>query len=192
MGWFSNKKEEENPTYDFFAEQAKLLGIDYKSTVPQGIELFVEAFKKHGSDPKFTQTGLQYSYDILPKVMGFPNQAAVNLMADTRKGVEVTDVIASDIIGKLKNPEFQAKNIGAMLSQGENLGAQGNKTGVYGGVPQLIGMIDKMDWGSGVGATQELGGFLNSFAGLLGLDGGDIENVKQAVDKIDDKEIPWT
>ena len=79
-----------------------------------------------------------------------------------------------------------------MLSQGETLGAQGNKTGVYGGVPQLIGMIDEMDWGSGVGAGQELGGFLNSFAGLLGIGGGDIENIKQAVDKIEDEEIPWT
>ena len=189
MGWFSNKKKEENPTYDFFAEQAKLLGITYESTVPQGLELFTKAYEQFGSDPKFTKTGLQYSYDILPTVMGWPNKTAV--LAAAGEG-DVTDVIAGDIIGKLKNSEFQAKNIGAMLSQGENLGAQGNKTGVYGGVPQLIGMIDKMDWGSGVGATQELGGFLNSFAGLLGLDGGDIENVKQAVDKIDDKEIPWT
>lgn len=185
MGWFSNKKKEENPTYDFFAEQAKLLGITYESTVPQGLELFTKAYEQFGSDPKFTKTGLQYSYDILPTVMGWPNKTAV--LAAAGEG-DVTDVIAGDIIGKLKDPEWQGENIGAMLSQGENLGAQGNKTGVYGGVPQLLGMIENISGTS----TQDLGGFLNSFAGLLGIGGGDIENVKQAVDKIDDEEIPWT
>jgi len=183
MGWFTKKKE--NPVYDFFVEQAKILGVTYESTVPQGLGLFTKAYERFGSDPNFAKTGLQYSYDILPNVMGWPNKAAV--LAAAGEG-DVTDVIAGGIIKDLKDPEWQGENIGAMLSYGENLGAQGNTTGVYGGVPQLLGMIENI----GGTSTQDLGGFLNRFAGLLGIGGGNIENVIQAVDKIDEKEVPWT
>ena len=184
--YYTTLSDKDKQTYHSFRDQAEKLGITVKSNFKEILPYMVNMYKQEGTNPNFTTVAMKNFYDQL----GFFKKAGVQAIAPGES--PAYDVMSKQTIETLQDPKWRAENIGKILSQGENLGAKNNKTGVYGGVPQLIGMIDKMDWGSGVGATQELGGFLNSFAGLLGLGGGDIENVKQAVDKIDDEEIPWT
>jgi len=181
MGWLS--KEEENPTYDYFEEQAKLMGITASSNLEDMLPMVTGALTKFSDDPNLAKTGMKYAYDIQNPF----KKTALNLMAGEGN---VEDVLAgmtiSDLQGTGDDPFSQAKSIGPILSQGENLGAQGNTTGVYGGVPQLISLIDKISGSS----TQDLQGFLGGLSGLLGLGGSDIERI---VDKVDDEDPTiWT
>jgi len=188
MGWFT--KKEENPTYDFFAEQAKLLGITYESTVPESLGLFTKAYEKYGADPKFAQTGLQFSYDMLPDLFGIPSKTIVQ--GFTPEGGSVTDTIAGGLIGKLKDPEWQGENIDAMLSVGEKVpGVYEGNIGTTAREKSLLGLIERM---SGASST-DLEKFLGSYAGLLGISpGGGLDDLdlSSVLDVVDDKEIPWT
>ena len=170
MGWFS--KEEEDPAYDYFEEQAKLMGITASSNLEDMLPMVTGALTKFGDDPNLAKTGMEFAYDI---------QSLEGNVEDVLAGMTI-----SDLQGTGEDPFSQAKSIGPILSQGENLGAQGNTTGVYGGVPQLISLIDKISGSS----TQDLQGFLGGLSGLLGLGGSDIERI---VDKIDDEDPTiWT
>ena len=175
--------KEEFPNYDYFEEQAKELGITHKSNFEDVLPMFLGAYKQFGDDPQFADTALKFSYDMQP----WAKRTAISFM--TPSGGHIPDTVAKQAIDELQDPIFQSKNIGKILSQGENLGAKNNKTGIYGGVPQLLSLFDSID-----GTTvQDLQGFMTGLGGLLGLGGGDIENVKQAVDKIDDEDPTiWT
>jgi len=185
MGWFS--KEEENPTLDYFEEQAKLMGITYESTVPESLGLFTKAYGEHGSDPKFTQTALQFSYDMLPELFGIPSKALVK--GFTPEGGVVTDTIAGGIIEKLQDPEWQGENIDAMLSVGEKVpGVHEGNIGTRAREISLLGLIERIAGTSG----GDLDKFLGSYAGLLGISpGGDLGDVNLSR-VVEDEEVPWT
>ena len=175
-------------TLDYFLDQGKIHGISASSGLDEVIPLLVGAMSKFPNAPNLAKTGMEYGYSLLP-TWGKKGKLAVNAGA-LALGVDKMDLLAEKAIETLKDPVAQAGDykedqpglIGALLSQGENLGAQGNTTGVYGGVPQLLNLIDNIQ-GTGV---QDLQGFLQGLGGILGLDEGDIENVKQAARDVDE------
>ena len=180
-------------TLDYFLDQGEQMGISASSGLDAVIPLLVGAMSKFPNASNLAQVGMEYGYDLLP---GFqftkPSQTAVKTAAAVQ-GVSVDDYLASKTIETLQDPVAQAGDykedqpglIGTLLSQGENLGAQGNTTGVYGGVPQLLSLIDNIQ-GTGV---QDLQGFLQGLGGILGLGEGDIENVKQAARDVDEDDL---
>ena len=177
-------------TLDYFLDQGKIHGISASSGLDEVIPLLVGAMSKFPNSPNLAQVGMEYGYDLLP---GFhftkPSQTAVKTAAAVQ-GVSVDDYLASKTIETLQDPVVQAGDykkdqpglIGTLLSQGENLGAKGNTTGIYGGVPQLLNLIDNIQ-GTGVQDLQE---FFEGLGGILGLGEGDIENVKQAARDVDE------
>ena len=185
MGWpFSKEEEEEeNLAYDYFEEQAKIMGITASSGIEDIFPMVTGALSQFSGDPNLAKTGMQFAYDI--QEPGW--QAAIKLASGFG---DVTPLMAKKTIENLQDPVVQAGDytqnkpglIGTILSQGANLGAQGNTTGVYGGVPQLLELIDNIQ-GTG---TQDLQGFLQGLGGILGLGEGDIENAKQAARDVDE------
>ena len=183
MGWFSQEEEEENPTLEYFEEQGKLYGISASSGIEDMMPMFAGALSKFPSDPNLAETSMKYGYSLLspifnPLKVGYITSVAKN------QGISPEEALAGITIETLQDPEKQPGLIGPILSQGENLGAQGNTTGVYGGVPQLLALIDSIQ-GTG---TQDLQEFFQGLGGILGLGEGDIENVKQAARDVDDKD----
>ena len=190
MGWpFSQEEEEENPTLEYFEEQGKLHGISASSGIEDMMPMFAGALSKFPSDPNLAETSMKYGYGLLhpvfnPLKVGYITSVAKNL------GVSPEEALAAITIETLQDPVAQAGDykkdqpglIGTILSQGENLGAKGNTTGIYGGVPQLLALIDNIQ-GTG---TQDLQGFFEGLGGILGLGEGDIENVKQAARDVDE------
>ena len=180
-------------TLDYFLDQGKQIGISPSSGLDKVIPMLVGAMSKFPNASNLAQVGMEYGYDLLP---GFhftkPSQAAVQAAASLA-GVSVNDYLAQKTIENLQDPVVQAGDykedepglIGALLSQGENLGAQGNTTGVYGGVPQLLNLIDNIQ-GTGV---QDLQSFFEGLGGILGIGEGDIENVKQAARDVDEDDL---
>ena len=180
--YYTTLSDKDKQTYHSFRDQAEKLGITVKSNFKEILPYMVNMYKQEGTNPNFTTVAMKNFYDQL----GFFKKAGVQAIAPGES--PAYDVMSKQTIETLQDPKWRAENIGKILSQGENLGAKNNKTGVYGGVPQLLGLSDKI----GGTTTQDLSGFFSGLGGLLGVGGGDIENIKQAVDKIDDKEIPWT
>ena len=178
-------------TLDYFLDQGKQMGISASSGLDEVIPILVGAMSKFPGASNLAQTGMEYGYSLLP-TFGKKGKFAVNAGA-LALGVPKMDLLAEKAIETLKDPVAQAGDyeedqpglIGTLLSQGENLGAQGNTTGVYGGVPQLLALIDNIQ-GTGV---QDLQGFFQGLSGLLGLGGGDIENVKQAARDVDEDDL---
>jgi len=181
MGWFSQEEEEENPTLDFFEEQAKIYGISASSGLEDMMPLLTGALSKFPTDPNLAKTSMKFGYSLLSPVFNPLKVGYIKTMAD-KQGVGVEEILAANTIETLQDPEKQPGLIGTILSQGANLGAQGNTTGVYGGVPQLLALIDDIQ-GTG---TQDLQGFLQGLGGILGLGEGDIENAKQAARDVDE------
>ena len=175
-------------TLDYFLDQGKQMGISASSGLDEVIPILVGAMSKFPGASNLAQTGMEYGYSLLP-TFGKKGKFAVNAGA-LALGVPKMDLLAEKAIETLKDPVAQAGDykkdqpglIGALLSQGENLGAQGNTTGIYGGVPQLLNLIDNIQ-GTGV---QDLQGFLEGLGGILGIGEGDIENVKQAARDVDE------
>ena len=181
-------------TLDYFLDQGKIHGISASSGLDEVIPLLVGAMSKFPNAPNLAQTGMEYGYDLLD-TWNLGDMAKRGLIQGAAKtqGVSPEDILANVTIETLQDPTAQAGDykedepglIGALLSQGENLGAQGNTTGVYGGVPQLLNLIDNIQ-GTGV---QGLQSFFQGLGGILGLGGGDIENVKQAARYVDEDEL---
>ena len=180
-------------TLDYFLDQGKQMNISPSSGLDKVIPMLVGAMSKFPNASNLAQVGMEYGYDLLPAFsFSKPSQAAVNTAA-ALAGVSVNDYLAQKTIENLQDPVVQAGDykqdepglIGALLSQGENLGAQGNTTGVYGGVPQLLNLIDNIQ-GTGVQDLQE---FFQGLGGILGIGEGDIENVKQAARDIDEDDL---
>ena len=176
-------------TLDYFLDQGKKMGISASSGLDEVIPLLVGAMSKFPSASNLAQVGMEYGYDLLspwtnPLKVGYLKSEA------KKQGVSPEDILASKTIETLKDPVAQAGNYkedepglrGALLSQGENLGAQGNTTGVYGGVPQLLNLIDSIQGSS----MQDLQSFFEGLGGILGVGEGDIENVKQAARDVDE------
>jgi len=180
-------------TIDYFIDQGKQIGISPSSGLDKMIPMLVGAMSKFPNASNLAQVGMEYGYDLLP-AFSFtePSKSAIQTAA-ALAGVSVNDYLAQKSIENLQDPAVQAGDykkdepglIGALLSQGENLGAQGNTTGIYGGVPQLLNLIDNIQ-GTGV---QDLQGFFQGLGGILGLGEGDIENVKQAARDVDEDDL---
>ena len=186
--------DDDDLTLDYFLDQGKQMGISASSGLDEVIPLLVGAMSKFPNSPNLAQTGMEYGYDLLDTWnIGDKIKRGLIQGAAATQGVSIEDVLANATIETLQDPVAQAGDyeedqpglIGALLSQGENLGAQGNTTGVYGGVPQLLSLIDNIQ-GTGV---QGLQGFFQGLSGLLGLGGGDIENVKQAARDVDEDDL---
>lgn len=183
--------DDDDLTLDYFLDQGKQMGISASSGLDAVIPLLVGAMSKFPGASNLAQTGMEYGYSLLP-TFGKKGKFAVNAGA-LALGVPKMDLLAEKAIETLKDPVAQAGDykkdqpglIGALLSQGENLGAQGNTTGIYGGVPQLLNLIDNIQ-GTGV---QDLQGFLEGLGGILGIGEGDIENVKQAARDVDEDDL---
>ena len=184
--------DDDDLTLDYFLDQGKQMGISASSGLDEVIPLLVGAMSKFPNSPSLAQTGMEYGYSLLspwrnPLKVGYLKSEA------KKQGVSPEDILAAKTIETLKDPVAQAGDykkdqpglIGALLSQGENLGAKGNTTGIYGGVPQLLNLIDNIQ-GTGV---QDLQGFLEGLGGILGVGEGDIENVKQAARDVDEDDL---
>jgi len=176
-------------TLDYFLDQGKQMGISASSGLDEVIPLLVGAMSKFPNAGNLAQTGMEYGYGLLSPWTN-PIKVSYLKSAAKKQGVSPEDILAEKTIETLKDPVAQAGDykedqpglIGTLLSQGENLGAQGNTTGIYGGVPQLLNLIDNIQ-GTGM---QDLQGFLEGLGGILGLGEGDIENVKQAARDVDE------
>ena len=177
-------------TLDYFLDQGEQMGISASSGLDAVIPLLVGAMSKFPNASNLAQTGMEYGYDLLD-TWNLGDMAKRGLIQGAAKtqGVSPEEILANVTIETLQDPTAQAGDykegepglIGTLLSQGENLGAQGNTTGVYGGVPQLLNLIDNIQ-GTGV---QGLQSFFQGLGGILGLGEGDIENVKQAARDVD-------
>ena len=181
-------------TLDYFLDQGKIHNISASSGLDEMIPMLVGAMSKFPNATNLAQTGMEYGYDLLDtwNVGDMVKRGLIQGAANTQ-GVSPEDILANVTIETLQDPAAQAGDykedqpglIGALLSQGENLGAQGNTTGVYGGVPQLLNLIDNIQ-GTGV---QGLQSFFQGLGGILGLGEGDIENVKQAARDVDEDDL---
>jgi len=175
-------------TLDYFLDQGKIHNISASSGIDEMMPLLVGAMSKFPNASNLAQTGMEYGYSLLSPLWN-PIKVGYLKSEATKQGVSPEDVLAGVTIETLQDPVAQAGDykedqpglIGTILSQGENLGAQGNTTGVYGGVPQLLSLIDNIQ-GTGM---QDLQGFFQGLSGILGIGEGDIENVKQAARDVD-------
>jgi len=182
--YYTTLSDEDKKTYHSFRDRAEKLGINVKSNFKEILPYMVNMYKQEGTNPNFTKVAMKNFYDQL----GFIKKGVVQGMAPGE--TPAYDVMSKKTIETLQDPQWRAANIGTILSQGENLGAKNNKTGIYGGVPQLLGLIEDI----GGTTTQDLGTFFSGLSGLLGVGGGDIENLKQAAEKVDEEKVAsiWT